>query len=183
MASLTHFLEAKRRLTVNRGKSAVDRPWKRTFLGYTVTNQRAPRLKPAPKSVQRAKARIRQITHQGRGRNIGQVIQEMNRFTRGWIGYFRLSTVPHAFEVLDQWLRRRLRKILWEQWRKPKTRYRPLGALGVEAERAQKATATGRGAWWNAGASHMHAAVTNRLLAEWGLLSLLDQLRAGQRST
>jgi RNA-directed DNA polymerase len=183
MASLTHFLEATLRLKVNRVKSAVDRPWKRTFLGYTVTNQRVPRLKPAPKSVQRAKARIRQITQQGRGRNIGQVIREINRFTRGWIGSFRLSTVPHAFELLDQWLRRRLRKILWEQWRKPKTRYRKLVALGVDVERAQKATATGRGAWWNAGASHMHAAVTNRLLAEWGLLSRLDQLRAGQRST
>lgn len=183
MASLTHFLEATLRLKVNRVKSAVDRPWKRTFLGYTVTNQRVPRLKPAPKSVQRAKARIRQITQQGRGRHIGQVIREINRFTRGWIGSFRLSTVPHAFELLDQWLRRRLRKILWEQWRKPKTRYRKLVALGVDVERAQKATATGRGAWWNAGASHMHAAVTNRLLAEWGLLSRLDQLRAGQRST
>ncbi len=183
MASLTHFLEKKLRLKVNRGKSAVDRPWKRKFLGYTVTNQRAPRLKPALQSIQRANARIRQITHQGRGRNIRQVIREMNQFTRGWIGYFRLATVPQAFELLDQWLRRRLRKILWEQWRTPKTRYRKLVALGVEAARARKATATGRGAWWNAGASHMHAAVTNRLLAEWGLLSLLDQLRAWQGST
>jgi len=183
MASLTHVLEAQRRLKVNRGKSAVDRPWKRTFLGAPVTNQRAPRLTPAAQSVQRATARIRQITHQGRGRNIGRVIQEITRFTRGWIGDFRLSTVPHAFEVLDQWLRRRLRKILWEPWRNPKTRYRKLVALGVNAERAPKATATGRGAWWNAGASHMHAAVTNQLLAAWGLLSLLDQRRAGQRST
>lgn len=183
MASLTHFLEGKLRLKVNRGKSAVDRPWKRQFLGYTVTNQRAPRLTPALQSIQRANARLRQITHQGRGRNIRQVIRAINQFTRGWIGYFRLATVPHAFEVLDQWLRRRLRKILWEQWRKPKPRYRKLVARGVDAERARKATATGRGAWWNAGASHMHAAVTNRLLAEWGLLSLLDQLRAWQGST
>jgi RNA-directed DNA polymerase len=183
LASLTHFLEAKLRLKVNRAKSAVDRPWKRKFLGDTGTNQRAPRLKPALESIKRAKARIRQITHQGRGRNIRQVIQEINRFTRGWIGYFRLAPVLHAFEGLDQWLRRRLRKILWEQWRKPKTRYRKLVALGVDAARARKATATGRGAWWNAGASHMHAAVTNRLLAEWGLLSLLDQRRAWQGST
>jgi RNA-directed DNA polymerase len=183
LASLTHVLAGQLRLKVNRGKSAVDRPWKRTFLGYTVTNQRAPRLKPALHSIQRANARIRQITHQGRGRNIRQVIREMNQFTRGWIGYFRLATVPHAFEVLDQWRRRRLRTILWEQWRKPKTRDRKLVALGVDADRARKATATGRGAWWNAGASHMHAAVTNRLLAEWGLLSLLDQLRAWQGST
>jgi RNA-directed DNA polymerase len=183
MASVTHFLEHRLRLKVNRAKSAVDRPWRRTFLGYTVTNQRSPRLKPAPSSVKRFKDRIRQITHQGRGRNIRQVIDELNQFIRGWIGYFRLSSVKHAFEVLDQWLRRRLRKILWEQWKKPNTRYRKLVMLGVEVERARKATATGRGAWWNAGASHMHAGVTNRLLAQWGLLNLLDQLRTRQRST
>ena len=183
MASLTHFLEGRLRLKVNRAKSAVDRPWNRAFLGYTVTNHRSPRLKPAPKSVKRAKDRIRQITQQGRGRNIRQVIKEINEFTRGWVGYFRLASVKAAFEQLDQWLRRRLRKILWEQWRKPKTRRRKLIALGVEATRARKAAATGLGAWWNAGASHMHAAVTIRLLAQWGLLGLLDQLRSWQRST
>ena len=181
MASLTHFLESKLRLKVNRAKSAVDRPWKRKFLGYTVTNHRSPRLKPAPQSVKRAKDRIRAITHKGRGRNILQVIKEVNQFTRGWVGYFRLATVKQAFDTLDQWLRRRLRKILWEQWKKPKTRYRRLVALGVNAERARKATATGLGAWWNAGASHMHAAITNRLLAQWGLLSLLDLLQTRAR--
>jgi group II intron reverse transcriptase/maturase len=182
MASLTHFLESKLRLKVNRAKSAVDRPWKRKFLGYTVTNHRSPRLKPAPQSVQRAKDRIREITHKGRGRNILRVIKEINQFTRGWVGYFRLATVKQAFDTLDQWLRRRLRKILWEQWKKPKTRYRRLVALGVNAERARKATATGLGAsWWNAGASHMHAAITNRLLAKWGLLSLLDLLQTRSR--
>ena len=181
MASLTHYLEAKLRLKVNRAKSAVARPWKRKFLGYTVTNHRSPRLKPAPSSVKRAKDRIREITQKGRGRNILKVIEEINLFTRGWTGYFRLSTVRQPFDLLDQWLRRRLRKILWEQWRKPKTRYRKLVALGVKAERARKATATGRGAWWNAGASHMHAAITNRLLAQWGLLSLLDQIPVRSR--
>jgi RNA-directed DNA polymerase len=104
-----------------------------------------------------------------------QVIQEINRFTRGWI---RLLSARHRATR-----HRRLRKISWEQWRTPKNRYRKLVALGVDAARARKATATGRGAWWNAGASHMHAAVTNRLLAEWGLLSLLDRLRAWQGST
>lgn len=178
MASLTHFLEAKLRLKVNRAKSAVGRPWKRAFLGYTVTTHHLPRLKPAPSSVKRAKDRIRQITAKGRGRNILRVIEEINQYTRGWVGYFRLSTVKQPFDLLDQWLRRRLRKILWEQWRKPKTRYRKLVALGVEAERARKATATGRAAWWNAGASHMHAAITNRLLAQWGLLNLLTHVSA-----
>ena len=182
MASLTHYLESRLKLQVNREKSAVDRPWKRSFLGYTVTHNRVPRLKPAPASVRRAKDRIREITQRGLGQNIHRVIAQINVFTRGWGGYFRLSTVKHAFALLDQWIRRRLRKILWEQWKKPKTRYRKLVALGVEAERARKATATGRGAWWNAGASHMHAGVHNRLLADWGLLSLLNQLRTRLRS-
>lgn len=183
MASLTRFLEDRLRLKVNRAKSVVDRPWNCTFLGYTVTKNLQPRLKPAPKSVNRAKDRIRQITQKGRGRNIRVVIEEINRFTRGWAGYFRLSSVKAPFDMLDQWIRRRLRKILWEQWRKPKTRCRKLIALGLEAGRARKATATGLGAWWNAGASHMHAAVNNRILAEWGLWSLLDQPRAMERST
>jgi RNA-directed DNA polymerase len=183
LASLTRFLEGHLRLKVNQAKSGVERPWNCTFLGYTVTNHLQPRLKPAPTSVKRAKARIRQITHRGRGRNIRVVIAAITRFTRGWVGYYRLSKVHLQFDILDQWLRRRLRKIMWEQWRKPKTRCRKLIALGLEAERARKATATGLGAWWNAGASHMHAAINNRVLAEWGLRTLLDQLRALQRST
>ena len=183
MVSLTRFLEERLRLRVNQSKSVVDRPWNCTFLGYTVTNHLQPRLKPAPKSVKRAKDRIRQITHRGRGRNIRVVIGEINRFTRGWVGYYRLANVKAQFDTLDQWIRRRLRKILWEQWRKPKTRCRKLIALGLEAQRARKATATGLGAWWNAGASHMYAAVNNRALASWGLRSLLDQHRAMQRST
>ena len=183
MESLTRFLEGRMRLTVNRTKSAVDRPWKRTFLGYTVTTHFSPRVKPAPASLTRAKDRIRHITHAGRGRNSRTVIDEVNRFTRGWVGYCRLATVTDPFDTLDQWIRRRLRKILWEQWKKPKTRCRKMVALGLEAARARKATATGRGAWWNAGASHMHAAVNNRLLAVWGLLNLLTQLRDLQRRT
>jgi RNA-directed DNA polymerase len=183
MASLTRLLEGRLRLKVNPSKSVVDRPWHGTFLGYTVTNNLTPRLKPAPPSIKRAKDRIRQMTHTGRGRNIRAVIEAINRFTRGWIGYFRLTGVKAQFEMLDQWMRRRLRKILWEQWRKPKTRYRKLIALGLEVQRARKATATGLGAWWNAGASPMHAAVNNRVLASWGLRSLLDQHQAMQRST
>jgi len=111
------------------------------------------------------------------------VIAEVNRFTRGWVGYYRLADVAQDFKTLDQWLRRRLRKILWEQWKTPRNRYRKLVQLGVNAARAKKATATGRGAWWNAGASHMHAGVTNAQLAKWGLRTLLSTLRTLQRST
>jgi RNA-directed DNA polymerase len=168
---------------VNRDKSVVDRPWNGTFLGHTGTNNRQPRLTPAPKSINRAKDRMRQIPHRGRGRTIRGVIEESNRFTRGWVGDCRLSSVNMQFERVAQWRRRRWRKILWEPWRQPKTRGRKLIARGREVARARKTTATGLGAWWNARASHRHAAVNNRILAAWGLQRRLDQLRAMQRST
>ena len=119
-----------------------------------------------------------QYEHEARGPS-GTTCRQPLHARMDWL--LSVSTVRQPFDLLDQWLRRRLRKILWEQWRKPKTRYRKLVALGVRAERARKATATGRRAWWNAGASHMHAAITNRLLAQWGLLSLLDQIPARLR--
>jgi len=111
------------------------------------------------------------------------VITEINRFTRGWVGSCRRSTVTHQVEGLDQWTRRRLRQMLWEPWRTPRTRDRQLVTRGLEVERARKATATGRGAWWHAGAAHRHVAVNTRVPAEWGLLRRLDHLRDMARST
>ena len=183
MAALTRFLESRRRLKGNRVQSVVDRSWPCTCLGDTVTNHRRPRVKPAPRAVTRAKDRRRQIPPQGRGRPSRTVITEINRFTRGWVGSVRRSTVTHQFEGREQWTRRRLRKLVWEPWRKPRSRSRTLVTLGLEVERARKATATGRGAWWKAGASHRPAAGNKRVLAEWGLWSLLEQRRDLERST
>ena len=177
MESVTSFLERKLKLKVNCRKSAVGRPWKRKFLGYTVTVNKQPRLKPAPESVKRAKAKIRQIARRGRGRNIRRVIEDINLFTRGWFGYFRMSEVKQTFHVLDQWIRHRLRKILWLQWKTPRNRAKMLRRFGAWPEMVKQATSNGRGPWWNACASHMHAAITNERLFEWGLQSLLEMQR------
>ena len=175
MASITGFIERRLKLKVNQSKSAVARPWRRKFLGYTVTSEYKARLKLAPESVKRTKDRIRQITgRQARGCNLKKVIDEVNLLLRGWFNYFRLAEVKLAFEILDQWIRRRLRKLLWRQWKKPKTRFKKMVHLGVNPARARKAAAGGRGPWYNAGASHMHAVIPNRLLAKWGLMSLLQ---------
>lgn len=183
MASVTSFLERRLKLKVNRAKSAVGRPWKRKFLGYSVTVNKQPRLKPAPESVKRAKAKIRQITRRGKGRNIHRTIEDINLFTRGWFGYFRMSEVKQPFDVLDQWIRHHLRKILWRQWKTPRNRAKMLRRFGAWPETAKRATSNGRGPWWNAGAPHMHAAVTNERLFEWGLQSLLGMQRGLSRAT
>jgi RNA-directed DNA polymerase len=175
MASLERFLRERLRLKINREKSAVARPWKRKFLGYTVTWHRDPKLKIALQSLQRLKAKLRPILRRGRGRNVVGVIEELGPVIRGWVAYFRLAEVKVSFEELDAWIRRKLRCILWRQWKKPRTRLKKLRQLGLDVDRAKASAYNGRGPWWNAGASHMNQAIPTRMLRRWGLVSFLDE--------
>jgi len=175
--SITRILEKRLRLKVNEQKSAVDRPWNRTFLGYTMTANREPKLKVSPKAVERAKKRAGEIMRKGRGRKLATVIGEVTQLLRGWINYFRLSQVKAAFEELDGWIRRKLRCILWVQWKKPKTRAEKLMKLGIDKARALTSAYNGRGSWWNSGASHMNAAIPTNWLSRQGLMSLLAEHR------
>jgi RNA-directed DNA polymerase len=177
MASLERFLEKRLRLQINRDKSAVARPWVRKFLGYSVTVDRKTKLKVASQSIQRLKTKLRLLFRRGRGRHLGRVVRELGPVIRGWVAYFRLSEVKAGFEVLDEWLRRKLRCILWRQWKRPRTRAKKLRQLGLEPERARASAGNGHGPWWNAGASHMNQAVPTRTLRAMGLVSFLDEHR------
>jgi group II intron reverse transcriptase/maturase len=177
MASLERFLQVRLRLKVNRAKSAVARPWERKFLGYSVTVHRRPRLKVAKESVRRFKAAVRQALRAGRGRRVTDVVRALAPKLRGWAAYFRLSEVRGTFEALDQWLRRRLRVLLWRQWKRWRTRLKALRRRGLDARRAARSATNGRGPWWNAGAPHMHQAVPTAALRRMGLASLLDEHR------
>lgn len=167
------FLRERLRLVVNRDKSAVDRPWKRKFLGYTFTMHYQPRFKVAPESVQRFKNRLREMFRQGRGRSQRSVLAELRPVMTGWVSYYRKSEVRKTFEELDQWIRRKLRAILWRQWKRNWTRARELTRRGLSRERAWTSATNGRGPWWNAGASHMNQAVPTRVLSQMGLVSLV----------
>jgi RNA-directed DNA polymerase len=172
MVSMGRFLERRLRLKLNRNKSVVDRPWKRTFLGYSMTPNKEPKLKVSRAALKRAKGDLRQLFREGRGRSLRRVIGEVNQFTRGWVGYFRLAQTKNVFEETDEWLRRRCRWLLWRQWKKPRTRLKKLVQFGLDRERAGPSAYNGRGPWWNAGASHMNASVPAAWLAAQGLLSL-----------
>lgn len=177
LTSLTRYLSKQLRLTVNREKSAVERPWKRSFLGYTVTWHRNPKLRVAPGVQKRFRQSIKELLRKGRGRSLGAVIQQLQPKLRGWMSYFRLAEVKSTFESLDMWLRRRLRLLLWRQWKKPRTRFKRLVSLGIDQERAKRSVGNGRGPWWNAGASHLNQAVPTKRLRSLGLMSLLDEHR------
>ena len=183
MASLERFLRERLRLKVNRDKSAVARPWERKFLGYTVTVHRSPRLKVSPKSLARLKTKLRLILRSGRGRHLAGVVEELNRVTRGWVAYFRLADVKASFEELDAWIRRKLRCILWRQWKTPRTRLKELRRRGLTTQDARAAAYSGRGPWRSAGASPMNMAVPTAALRRSGLLSLLDEHRRYQSTS
>lgn len=184
MESITRFLEKRLKLKVNRDKSAVDRPWNRKFLGYSMTSHKKPRKKVAKESVKRLKAKVKILFRRGRGRNLERFIREtLTPTLRGWINYFQLSEVKGVFEELDQWIRRQLRCIRWRQWKRAKTRADNLMRLGLTKERAWRSATNGRGPWWNAGASHMNQAMPKKFFDRLGLVSLLEQHRLLQRRT
>jgi RNA-directed DNA polymerase len=176
LASLTRFLDRRLKLTVNDAKSAVGRPWKRTFLGYSMTSHMKPRLKVAVSSVARFKANLRALFRRGRGRSMARVIEEAMPVLRGWITYFRLAETKGVFEDLDGWFRRKLRAILWRQWNRPRTRARKLRQRGLDEARAWRSAYNGHGPWWSAGASHMNQAYPMSYFRSLGLTPLIDQL-------
>jgi RNA-directed DNA polymerase len=175
MQSIASFVEQKLRLRINKDKSAVDRPWKRTFLGYSYTWHKQARIRVPENTVKRFKSKVKRLFRQGRGRNIGRFINEgLNPLIRGWINYFKLTEVKQFAEDLDSWIRHRLRNIIWRQWKKPKTRRKKMIQRGISEERASKSAYNGRGAWWNSGQSHMNECFKKKYFEKIGLLSMLN---------
>ena len=175
MASLERFLWERLRLKVNRDKSAVARPWERKFLGYTVTSNLQPKLKVAPQSIKRLRRKLRPIWRRGRGRTIASTIEELNPIIRGWVAHYRMVVVKGSFQELDAWIRRKLRCLVWRQWKTPGTRLKKLRGRGLNAAKAHAGAMNSRGPWWNAGSSHMNLALPNDALTKMGLVSFLAE--------
>jgi RNA-directed DNA polymerase len=176
MESISRFLERRLKLKVNREKSAVDRPWKRVFLGFSMTWHKVPKIKVAPMSGLRFKSNLKGAFRCGRGRNLQKFVEEIGPVLRGWINYFRLSEVKGIFEELDGWIRRRLRCIIWRQWKRSYTRANNLMKRGLSEEQSWRSATNGRGPWWNSGAVHMNLAFPKRYFDRLGLVSLLDNV-------
>ena len=137
-ASVTNYLWETLKLKVNEKKSAVARSWRRKFLGYTVTMDKARRLRASEQSIKRIKKKLKDIFRGGRGSNIGRLIKEkLNPVIRGWKNYFQLTEVKRIFEELGGWIRRRLRVILWRQMKRARTRAKKLMERGLDQQRAQ----------------------------------------------
>ena len=175
MVSITSFLSQRLKLTVNQAKSAVDRPWRRTFLGYTMSWHPKARLKVGEKAITKFKDTLRKICKYGRGWSMTRTITEANPKLRGWVNYFCLAGNTMIFQELDSWFRRKLRAILWRQWKRNKTRATNLIKLGLSSDASWRYVRTQRGPWASAGTNVMHRVLKNSYFENLGLLSLQEQ--------
>src|ERR1017187_7799159 len=129
--SITGFITRRLMLRVNEQKSAVARPVDRKFLGFSFTGAKEPKRRIAAKALLRFKRKVRELTGRTRGIGIEQMTKELSSYLRGWKGYFGFCETPTVLESLDQWIRRRLRSMIWKQWKRGKVRFRKLCDRGV----------------------------------------------------
>jgi group II intron reverse transcriptase/maturase len=131
MSAVRRFIEGRLGLKLNEEKSKVDRPHNRKFLGFSFFRRKGIQFRIAPKTIERFKARVREITARSNGWSMERRIRALYTYLRGWMQYFRLARTPSVYRDLDGWVLRRLRLCLWKQWKRARTRLRELRALGL----------------------------------------------------
>src|SRR5438477_1924655 len=171
MASLTRFIEWRLKLQINTEKSAVARPWHRSFLGFTVKEDSVFRRCIADKAVTRFKDRVRELTRRHRGVSLEKMIADLNPVCAGWAGYFGFSQW-RELPSLDGWIRRRLRCVVWVQWKTRGQRYRELRRLNVPERSASAAIFSPKGPWRLSFSEALHRALTKARFRRLGLLSM-----------
>ncbi len=147
MASITCFITRRLKLKVNQAKSAVARPETRKFLGFSFTNHKEVKRRVAPKALLRCKQKIRTLTRRTRGVSVEQMSKELAAYLRGWKSYFGFCQTPSVLEDLDQWIRRRLRSMIWKQWKRGPRRYAQLRRRGVGLDLAVRTVRSPHGPW------------------------------------
>jgi RNA-directed DNA polymerase len=145
MARVTRFLERRLKLAVNAAKSAIDRPWRRTFLGFSFTRYHPNRRRVSDKALKAFKQEVRRLTHRTRGVSLSRMASDLRQYLTGWYAYFGFAEVQSPFKELDSWLRRRLRCYLWKQW--GQRRYRELRNRGVSRDLTWNTCKSAHGPW------------------------------------
>ena len=169
MESLARFITMKLKLKVNAQKSAVARPWGRKFLGFSFTNEQAPRRRIAPKAVDRFEERVRELTRRTRGISIERMAEDLSRYLRGWIGYFGKCETPPVLQGLERWTRHRLRSMVWKQWKRGTVRFAELRKRGVGTDLAAQTAGSAHGPWRLANSPALSLALPNAYFDSLGI--------------
>lgn len=176
MASITRFIEDELKLKVNKEKSAVDRPWKLKFLGFSFYPKKGEiGIRVHPKPVARLKQRLKEITGRSNAMSMYQRMLKLRQIIVGWVNYFGIADMRGLAKSLDMWLRRRIRMCFWKQWKKIKTKHDNLVALGVPGYKAWEHANTRKSYWRIAGSPILSKTLTNEYLKKLGLQSISER--------
>ena len=178
MANCVKFLEGKLKLKVNQQKSQVGSPLKLKFLGFSLykTGKKAG-IRPHGKSIKRFKDKIRELTSRKQARSVENILKRIKRYTTGWLGYYSIADMESKIRSLNEWLRRRIRKIYWKQWKKIKTRHDNLVRLGINKQKAWEWANSRKGYWRIADSYILHRSLTNEYLASVGYYDTLNRYK------
>ena len=174
MQSVTSFLQRRLKLKVNEAKSAVARPQERKFLGFSFTNGIRPKRRIAPKALLRCKQRVRELTCRTRGISVEQMTKELAIYLRGWKSYFGYCQTPSVLRKLEAWMRRRLRSVIWKQWKRGRVRFEKLRQRNIGADLARQTAGSPHGPWRLADSPALQSALSVAYFDSLGLPRLLD---------
>jgi RNA-directed DNA polymerase len=173
MASVGRFIRTELSLKINEHKSAVDRPWKRKFLGFSFYNRKGGvGIRIHPQSVDKLKEKTRAMTKRNWSIRMEDRLERLRQLTEGWINYFGIADANDLILKLDKWTRRRLRACFWKQWKLPKTRYYNLVRLGIENMLAWEWANSRKGYWRVAGSGILQRAMPLEYLEQIGYHSM-----------
>jgi len=176
MVSITRFIEEKLKLEVNKDKSAVDRPWKLKFLGFSFYYKKdGIGIRVHPKSVEKLKQKLKEITGRSNAMSMWRRMLKLKQAITGWVNYFSIVDMGGLTKSLDEWLRRRIRMCFWKQWKKIKTKHDNLVKLGVANTRAWEFANTRKGYWRTSHSPILSRTVTNEYLKKIGLSSIAER--------
>jgi len=173
MQSITAFLEMRLKLTVNREKSAVDRPWKRKFLGFSFyCSKDGVGIRVHAKPIAKFKDEIREILSRSNGKSTQQKLTRLTRKIVGWVNYFAIANMKNVAAALDKWIRRRIRMCIWKGWRKINTRFNNLTYLGLDKRQAWMFANTRKGYWRVSGSPILQRALPTDYLVKLGFVGV-----------
>jgi RNA-directed DNA polymerase len=173
MASVRHFITGTLRLRVNEKKSSVARPWVRKFLGFSFGNGKDAKRRIAPQALARFRKRIRELTRRTRTVGWKHIIKDLQLYIRGWRGYFGFCQTPSILEGLEQWVRRRLRSLIWKAWKHSRKRFAELRKRGVRKDLAAQTVGSPHGPWRLADSPALHLAFPIKFFDQQGLPRLV----------
>ncbi len=177
--SVCGVIERRLRLKVNREKSSIRHAADATLLGFGFSLD-GPQvtIRVAPKAIKRLKGKLRILTRRSWGVSMEYRIGKINRFTTGWMGFFRLADSERTFRSLDGWIRRRLRQIRWKEWKTTAAKRHNLRIRGISERNARKWAGSSKGYWRVAGSRVLQVSLPN---AYWNRLGLKTLSQTWQR--